>query len=36
MIDDDVDLNALLTEYLGGFGHRLITATTAATQNRGG
>lgn len=30
MIDDDVDLNALLTEYLGGFGHRLVTATTAA------
>jgi DNA-binding response OmpR family regulator len=30
MIDDDVDLNTLLTEYLGGFGHRLATATTAA------
>ncbi len=30
MIDDDVDLNALLTEYLARFGHRLVTATTAA------
>jgi OmpR family response regulator RpaB len=29
MIDDDVDLNALLTEYLARFGHRLVTATTA-------
>jgi DNA-binding response OmpR family regulator len=30
MIDDDVDLNKLLTEYLARFGHRLATATTAA------
>ncbi len=30
MIDDDVDLNALVTEYLARFGHRLVTATTAA------
>lgn len=30
MIDDDVDLNALLTEYLARFGHRLVTAATAA------
>ncbi|MEE8526302.1 MAG: response regulator transcription factor [Thermoanaerobaculia bacterium] len=30
MIDDDVDLNALLTEYLARFGHRLVTVTTAA------
>ncbi len=30
MIDDDVDLNALLGEYLARFGHRLRTATTAA------
>jgi DNA-binding response OmpR family regulator len=30
MIDDDADLNALLTEYLARFGHRLVTATTAA------
>jgi DNA-binding response OmpR family regulator len=30
MVDDDVDLNALLTEYLAKFGHRLLTATTAA------
>jgi DNA-binding response OmpR family regulator len=30
MIDDDVDLNALVTEYLARFGHRLQTATTAA------
>jgi DNA-binding response OmpR family regulator len=29
MIDDDVDLNSLLTEYLGRFGHKLQTATTA-------
>ena len=29
MVDDDVDLNALLTEYLAKFGHRLLTATTA-------
>ena len=30
IIDDDVDLNALLTEYLQGFGHSLRSATTAA------
>ena len=29
IIDDDVDLNALLTEYLRGFGHMLSSATTA-------
>ena len=30
MVDDDVDLNSLVTEYLARFGHRLVTATTAA------
>ena len=30
MVDDDVDLNNLLTEYLARYGHRLVTATTAA------
>jgi DNA-binding response OmpR family regulator len=30
MVDDDVDLNALLSEYLQRFGHQLLTATTAA------
>jgi DNA-binding response OmpR family regulator len=30
MIDDDVDLNALVAEYLARFGHRLVSATTAA------
>jgi DNA-binding response OmpR family regulator len=30
IIDDDADLNALLTEYLGRFGHQLRSATTAA------
>ena len=30
MVDDDIDLNNLLTEYLARFGHRLVTATTAA------
>jgi DNA-binding response OmpR family regulator len=30
MIDDDVDLNNLLTEYLARFGHRLVTVTRAA------
>ena len=29
MIDDDVDLNALVTEYLARFGHQLVTSTTA-------
>jgi DNA-binding response OmpR family regulator len=30
MIDDDVELNGLMTEYLARFGHRLITAASAA------
>jgi len=30
MVDDDVDLNALVKEYLAKFGHQLITVTTAA------
>ncbi len=30
IIDDDVALNRLLEEYLGKFGHKLRTATTAA------
>jgi DNA-binding response OmpR family regulator len=30
IIDDDVELNALLEEYLQGFGHTLASATTAA------
>lgn len=30
IIDDDADLNALLSEYLGRFGHHLRSATTAA------
>ena len=30
IIDDDVNLNALLTEYLQRFGHTLLSATTAA------
>jgi len=30
IIDDDVNLNGLLTEYLQGFGHTLSSATTAA------
>jgi len=30
IIDDDVELNALLEEYLQGFGHKLVSATTAA------
>ncbi len=30
MIDDDVELNALVKEYLARFGHQLVTATTAA------
>jgi len=30
IIDDDVDLNVLLTEYLRGFGHTLASETTAA------
>ena len=31
MIDDDASLNRLLTEYFERFGHKLATATTAAT-----
>ncbi len=34
MIDDDVNLNALLTEYLQRFGHTLDTATTAAAGRK--
>ncbi len=30
IIDDDVDLNSLLTEYLQRFGHKLVSETTAA------
>jgi len=30
IIDDDVELNVLLEEYLQGFGHTLVSATTAA------
>ena len=30
IVDDDEELNALLTEYLQGFGHTLRSATTAA------
>jgi DNA-binding response OmpR family regulator len=30
IIDDDADLNTLLTEYLGRFGHQLKSATSAA------
>ena len=34
IIDDDVDLNALLTEYLQGFGHTLVSEITAAAGRR--
>ncbi len=34
IIDDDVNLNALLTEYLQGFGHTLVSETTAAAGRR--
>ena len=34
IIDDDVNLNALLTEYLQGFGHTLSSATTAAAGRK--
>ncbi len=34
IIDDDVDLNALLTEYLQGFGHKLDSETTAAAGRK--
>ena len=34
IIDDDVDLNSLLTEYLQGFGHKLVSETTAAAGRK--
>ncbi len=34
IVDDDVDLNALLTEYLQGFGHTLVSETTAAAGRK--
>ena len=34
IIDDDVNLNALLTEYLQGFGHKLVSETTAAAGRK--
>ena len=34
IIDDDVNLNALLTEYLHGFGHTLVSETTAAAGRK--
>jgi DNA-binding response OmpR family regulator len=34
IIDDDVNLNSLLTEYLQGFGHTLKSETTAAAGRR--
>jgi len=34
IIDDDVNLNALLTEYLQGFGHVLVSASTAAAGRK--
>jgi DNA-binding response OmpR family regulator len=34
IIDDDVNLNALLTEYLQGFGHTLVSETTAAAGRK--
>jgi DNA-binding response OmpR family regulator len=34
IIDDDVNLNALLTEYLQGFGHTLVSETTATAGRR--
>ncbi len=34
IIDDDADLNSLLTEYLLGFGHKLVSETTAAAGRR--
>ena len=33
MIDDDADLNALVTEYLARYGHQLRTATTVGWLN---
>jgi DNA-binding response OmpR family regulator len=34
IIDDDVNLNALLTEYLQGFGHTLVSETTATAGRK--
>ena len=34
IIDDDVDLNSLLTEYLLGFGYKLVSETTAAAGRK--
>jgi DNA-binding response OmpR family regulator len=34
IVDDDVNLNALLTEYLQGFGHVLVSASTAAAGRK--
>ena len=34
IIDDDVNLNALLTEYLQSFGHNLVSETTAAAGRK--
>ena len=34
IIDDDVNLNALLTEYLQSFGHTLVSETTAAAGRK--
>ncbi len=34
IIDDDVDLNSLLTEYLQGFGYKLVSETTAAAGRK--
>jgi DNA-binding response OmpR family regulator len=34
IIDDDVDLNSLLTEYLQRFGHKLVSETTAAAGRK--
>ena len=34
IIDDDVNLNALLTEYLQGFGHTLVSETTGAAGRK--
>ena len=34
IIDDDVNLNSLLTEYLQSFGHKLVSETTAAAGRK--
>ena len=34
IVDDDEELNALLTEYFQGFGHTLRSATTAAAGHQ--